>query len=148
MCDQPTPVVPRQARSMLFLKKVHLHLETPNLLIQRRRKRLGIQRVPRHTALEQLWRILQQLPFPLRNLCRMHLVARCQFSQGVHPLCRLQRHFRFELLRMTLPYLTHFLDSFAYIVRLAARRLKPPNLYLATVQKMRVTSGHLNQERG
>jgi hypothetical protein len=41
---------------------------------------------------------------------------------------------------MTLPYLTHFLDSFADIVRLAAGRLKPPNLYLAVVQKMGVTS--------
>ena len=41
---------------------------------------------------------------------------------------------------MILPYLTHFLDSFADIVRLATGRLKPPNLYLATVQKMGVTS--------
>ena len=43
---------------------------------------------------------------------------------------------------MILPYLTHFLDSFADIVRLATGRLKPPNLYLATVQKMGVTSNH------
>ena len=45
---------------------------------------------------------------------------------------------------MILPYLTHFLDSFADIVRLATGRLKPPNLYLATVQKMGVTSLDLN----
>ena len=48
---------------------------------------------------------------------------------------------------MILPYLTHFLDSFADIVRLATGRLKPPNLYLATVQKMGVTSSQVRVPR-
>jgi len=41
---------------------------------------------------------------------------------------------------MMLPRLTHFMDSFPDIVRVATGRLKPANLYLATVQKMGVTS--------
>jgi len=41
---------------------------------------------------------------------------------------------------MILTCLSHLLDSFPDIVRVAIRRLKPANLYLATVQKMGATS--------
>jgi len=41
---------------------------------------------------------------------------------------------------MIFPRLTHFMDSFTDIVRVATSRLKSANLYLATVQKMGGTS--------
>jgi len=72
-------------RSALFLEKVDLHLEPPDLLIQRRRQGFRIRAASGAAPLEAARGIFHQLPLPLRNLRRMHLVTRRQLAQRVKP---------------------------------------------------------------
>ncbi|KGD45393.1 hypothetical protein DO72_5944 [Burkholderia pseudomallei] len=45
---------------------------------------------------EHVRRTLLQLPFPFRDLVRMHIELLCQFCQRALALDRSQRHFRLE----------------------------------------------------
>ena len=68
--------VPSRVRSVLFLQKVHLHLQPPDFLVQRRRQSLRVSRAPGTPPHEHLRGILHQVSLPLRDLRRMNLVAR------------------------------------------------------------------------
>src|SRR5690606_29537538 len=129
------------------LEEINLHLQAADFLVERRGQRLRIRHAPRTPALEAMRSVLKQLLLPLRYLCRMHLVSRRQLAQRVHPLNRLQRHLRLELLGMILALLSHFSNSFRTLSGVLIRRVKPTNLYLAPVQKMGVTS-HALREMG
>src|SRR5690606_36465135 len=128
-------VVPSRVRSELFLQVVHLHLQPPDLLVQRRRQRLRIRRSAGLSPLERHRRIFQKLALPLRDLRRVDLVARRQLAQRMHPLDRLQRHLRLELLRMLVARLTHFMDSSADSVRGADPAGQPTESLLNTCPK-------------
>jgi len=128
-----------RVRSAFFEESLDLHLEAADLLVERHRQRVGVHRPARAAALEAQGSVFHQLPFPLHDLGRMHLIAGCQLAQGVCALQRLQRHLRLKLLGMNLALLSHFSNTFRTLSGVPLHRVNLEKLYLAPVQKTGVT---------
>jgi len=101
---------------IVFFEPFDIHLQTPNLLVKWRRHLLFSLRPPRFARGEKLRCILQQLPFPSRNLVRMNLEFRCQLAQRFDALDRINRYLSIESLRESSSLFSHFHASFHTIL--------------------------------